>query len=231
MTGMEVEWHYNGTVIPDVKYLEYNKNFIRIVNIIHYLEINNTSRLWEKVRTVRFNWMMKRGVEGEDEDEPFYANINQVKTAVTADHLDEIEKSLDMGQKVPTVPISGDVADDVLAEAVEMYIYLIDYPSARLIAWIRIYSNFLKKSHSDLRHVLSTVADIAANQEDIRASQIAERILLRWSEILNLTNIDIQTLMLAPSKLKTTDLLSRNNTSISETSGKGKANLHNPLYS
>ena len=59
MTGMEVEWHYNGTVIPDVKYLEYNKNFIRIVNIIHYLEINNTSRLWEKVRTVRFNWMMK----------------------------------------------------------------------------------------------------------------------------------------------------------------------------
>ena len=142
---MEVEWHYNGTVIPDVKYLEYNKNFIRIVNIIHYLEINNTSRLWEKVRTVRFNWMMKRGVEGEDEDEPFYANINQVKTAVTADHLDEIEKSLDIGQKVPTVPISGDVADDVLAEAVAMYIYLIDYPSARLIAWIRIYSNFFKK--------------------------------------------------------------------------------------
>ena len=221
MTGMEVEWYYNGTVTPDIKYVEYNKNFIRIVNILHYLGINKTARLWEEVRRVKFNWMMERGVKSEDIRQS-YANVDQVDTAVTSDHLDDIVKSLDMAQEIPTTPISGGVTDAVLAEAVDMYIYLIDYPDAQLIAWIKIYSNLINNSHSDLRQILSKVGDIAANKEDTLASLIAERILLRWSEILNLTNIDIQALIHAPSKLKTKDQF-RNNNSTSDNIGKGRA--------
>ena len=190
MTGMELEWHYNGTVTPDIRYVEYNKNFIRIVNILHYLGINKTARLWDEVRKTRFNWLMNRGVEGYDGVHSFYANILQVKPDVTSDHVTEIEKSL--GLMVASAPISEDVSEDVLAEAAEMYIYLIDYPEDLMISWIRIYSDLIKNSQSDLRQVLVRVADIAANTEESRSNLMAERILRRWSEILNLTNINMK---------------------------------------
>ena len=219
MTGMEVEWHYNGTVTPDVKYLDHNKNFIRIVNILHYLGINQTARLWEEVRRVRFNWMMERGVDRVVDDtlHSFYANILQVKPAVTSDHLTEIEESLKMELEVPTVPISEEVTDQVLTEAGEMYIYLIDYPDARLRVWIEIYSDLIKDPKSDLRQILLRVADIAANTEESQAARMAQRMLMRWSDILSLTNINIQTLMVAPAG---------NNDSVPETIRKGGINFH-----
>ena len=137
--------------------------------------------------------------------------------SVTSDHLTEIEESLKMELEVPTVPISEDVTDQVLAEAGEMYIYLIDYPDARLRVWIEIYSDLIKDPKSDLRQILLRVADIAANTEESQAARMAQRMLMRWSDILSLTNINIQTLMVAPAG---------NNDSVPETIRKGGINFH-----
>ena len=98
-----------------------------------------------------------------------------------------------------------------------MYIYLIDYPDARLRVWIEIYSDLIKDPKSDLRQILLRVADIAANTEESQAARMAQRMLMRWSDILSLTNINIQTLMVAPAG---------NNDSVPETIRKGGINFH-----
>ena len=225
MTGVEIEWHYNATVTPDAEYIEDNENFIRIVNILNHLGFNMSSRLWQEIKTRRFqlissirlgvgitaslymsmyNWI------------PTYLPSNSknclVKPEFTSVHLDEIEQRLNISLPFTEIsaynrtvygPLYDSVSDEVLAEALAMYIYLVDCPDDKLKGWINTYTSLMEGDN--MVELLSTLGDVVTNSQEQADSLIARRILVSWSAMLNLTNKDIETMMIAPSKLKTSE--------------------------
>ena len=223
MTGVEIEWHYNATVTPDAEYIEDNENFIRIVNILNHLGFNMSSRLWQEIKTTRFQWISSvrledRGDYGKSKYTwiPTYHSPNskncQVKPEVTSVHLDEIEQRLNISLPFREIsaysrrvywPLYDSVSKEVLAEALAMYIYLVDCPDDKLKGWINTYTSLMEGDN--MVELLSTLGDVVTNSQEQADSSIARRILVSWSAMLNLTNKDIETLMIAPSKLKTSE--------------------------
>ena len=223
MTGVEIEWHYNATVTPDAEYIEDNENFIRIVNILNHLGFNMSSRLWQEIKTTRFQWISSvrledRGDYGKSKYTwiPTYHSTNskncQVKPEVTSVHLDEIEQRLNISLPFTEIsannrtvygPLYDSVSDEVLAEALAMYIYLVDCPDDKLKGWINTYTSLMEGDN--MVELLSTLGDVVTNSQQQADSSIARRILVSWSAMLNLTNKDIETMMIAPSKLKTSE--------------------------
>ena len=221
MTGVEIEWHYNATVTPDAEYIEDNENFIRIVNNLNHLGFNMSSRLWQEIKTTRFQWISSvrledRGDYGKSKYTwiPTYHSPNskncQVKPEVTSVHLDEIEQRLNISLPFTEIsaynnrvygPLYDSVRDEVLAEALAMYIYLVDCPDDKLKGWINTYTSLMEGDN--MVGLLSTLGDVVTNSQQQADSLIARRILVSWSAMLNLTNKDIETMMIAPSKLKT----------------------------
>ena len=223
MTGVEIEWHYNATVTPDAEYIEDNENFIRIVNILNHLGFNMSSRLWQEIKTTRFQWISSvrledRGDYGKSKYTwiPTYHSTNSknclVKPEVTRVHLDEIEQRLNISLPFTEIsaynrtvygPLYDSVSKEVLAEALAMYIYLVDCPDHKLKGWINTYTSLMEGDN--MVELLSTLGDVVTNSQQQADSSIARRILVSWSAMLNLTNKDIETLMIAPSKLKTSE--------------------------
>ena len=133
-----------------------------------------------------------------------------VKPEFTRVHLDEIEQRLNISLPFTEIsaynrrvygPLYDSVGKEVLAEALAMYIYLVDCPDDKLKGWINTYTSLMEGDN--MVELLSPLGDVVTNSQQQADSLIARRILVSWSAMLNLTNKDIETMMIAPSKLKT----------------------------
>ena len=63
MTGMKVSWHYNTSVESQSFYLDRNKNFIRMVNIIHKAEPNSVAKMWDFIKEMKASWSLDVGIK------------------------------------------------------------------------------------------------------------------------------------------------------------------------
>ena len=110
-----------------------------------------------------------------------------------------------------------------MTESLAMFVYLADCPDDRLKKWILVYSGLME--NSTVQEVLASLGDIAANTRYPQDSLIAQKILLKWSEILSLTNRDIERLMVSTSKSKSSEA-STNITSLPPNIARGLV-IHN----
>ena len=57
MTGMRVKWKYNNEYKEKQMFEDYNKNFIRLTNLLVAV---NSEILWENIKAAKVEWYIKR---------------------------------------------------------------------------------------------------------------------------------------------------------------------------
>ena len=58
--GARISWLYNSTAEPDTNYLEINKNFIKLANIVRASDLPD--QVWLLVKKARKQWMVETGI-------------------------------------------------------------------------------------------------------------------------------------------------------------------------
>ena len=122
-TGIRLSWSYDDPELePDHKYLEQNRDFIRLANILH--SQNNKDQLWSEIKTQR-----NKHLEKIDEKEHCMGDNlfnDQLKQNLIADFF----ASSSVPGGVPDTPdYETDIAAETLAEAQKMFYYLTRCPN------------------------------------------------------------------------------------------------------
>ena len=72
---MKVSWHYNTSVESQSFYLEKNKNFIRMVNIIHQARPESIGKIWDFIKEMKASWCLDVGI-----------NVGRVRGEISAEN-------------------------------------------------------------------------------------------------------------------------------------------------
>ena len=174
MPGMKVSWHYNETVLVanDLKFD--NRNFVRLVNILHLAP--SLEEVWRVVREAKYLYI---------ETISKYCKQEMIKDTIVSEKLDFIEAKLGVD---PLPEEQENVKETTLAVAGEMFVHLIYCRSHRRIqSWLQFYPDLLTNySAKALVMTLSRIASKVTELDNKFEFVLANRMLRKVWEVLEL---------------------------------------------
>ena len=174
MPGIRVSWHYNDSFIVENDYKEENRNFVRLVNILHHT--SSLEEVWLAVREAKYLYI---------ENISKYCKREMIKDSIVSEKLDFIEAKLG----VTTMPeVEESVNDTTLTVAGEMMVHLVYCHSHRRIqSWLQLYPDLLTNySAKALVMTLSRIASKVTELDNKFEFVLAKRMLRKVWEVLEL---------------------------------------------
>ena len=188
MTGMKVSWHYNTSVESQSFYLDKNKNFIRMVNIIHKAQPGSVAKMWDFIKEIKASWSLDVAIE----DALFWNEIsaeNMLKTLPISNYLRDLEIEFNL-TNISQEPMPDEIKEETYKTASDMFLYLAVYPPRyKWVGWMALYKDLLQ-TYSP-KKIVTTLAGISSNSEEIELSIF----LNQMSDILNMTYKKIESVI------------------------------------
>ena len=163
--GFSVKWYVvdkNTVEKPDLEPRDdkstqvKNKQFVRMVNIVHFALNNNITveSLWDQMKKLKNSLML--ALESYSSDICDWSRMTKI--SIVEDFLDEVERSL----KMPI--LKGAVYKDYVAEstlkiAAKIYIYLNICPTSSKKEWIQFYADLF--TNFAPRQILQSLANLS----------------------------------------------------------------------
>ena len=180
MTGMKVSWHYNTSVESHSFYLEKNKNFIRMVNIIQQAGPDSIAKIWDFIKEMKTSWSLDVGIP----DALLLDQIsgeNMLKTLPISNYLRDLEMELNL-TKISEEPLNEEIKEETYKTGSDIFLYLAIYPPQyKWFGWMALFKDLLQ-SYSP-KKIVTTLAGISSNSEEIALSNFLNHMF----DILNMT--------------------------------------------
>ena len=172
--GLRVKWHYNGSVATDKSYHTENRNFVRLVNIVHSSQ--SLGDIWTAATEAK-----RLSLEGISK----YCIHNMIKDSIVGDRLDLIEARLGVETRDEVLQT---VTSASLLTAAEIYTHLV-YCSirTRIKSWMSLYPRLLREhSAKTIIMSLARIANRVTQLDNQFEYLIAQRMLMKVWEVLQL---------------------------------------------
>ena len=211
-TGMKVKWHYEpkNELRPDDKFVEDNKLFILLANILHQSN-GQTEDIEDLVQAIR----KEKQKEKQTRNSEFCRNFENENMILTK------------YENISMKPIhSGEISEESLEAAASLYHSIVFCPDSDPLI-VKFYKNLVE--HFPLETILKTLARIllvAKEKELTEHYQTAKAILDKLTTIMNLQYRDIAVMTTGASELRLYQQL--NNYHLNNESGReGPDNFQN----
>ena len=194
MTGMKVSWHYNTSVESQSFYLDKNKNFIRMVNIIHKAEPDSVGIIWDFIKEMKASWSLDVGIKDAVLQSQISA-ANMLPALPISNYIQDLEIEFNL-TNISQVPIPDEINEETYKTGSDMFLYLAVYPPQyKWVGWMALYKDLLQ-SYSP-KKIVTTLAGISSNSDEIESSIF----LNEMSDILNMTYKKIKSVTVRKTEL------------------------------
>ena len=177
---MKVSWHYNMPAESQSYYLKMNKNFIRMVNIIHQAQPDLIDKIWGFIKEIKTSWSLEVGIY-DATSLHYITTDNMVRTSQISKYLDDLEKEFSL-TNISKEPIHDVIKEETYKIGSDMFFYLSLYPEVKWALWMGLYKDLLKSF--SLKKIVTTLAGISRNSEE---KIISNFVLDQMFEIRNMT--------------------------------------------
>ena len=180
MTGMRVSWHYNTSVESQSFYLDKNKNFIRMVNIIREAQPDKISKIWDFIKEKKVSWSLDIGINDALLLNQISAE-NMLRALPISNYLRDLEIEFNL-TNISETPIPGTINEETYKTGSELFLYLAIYPPQyKWFGWMALYRDLLQSYSA--KKIVTTLAGFSSNSEEIDLSNF----LTEMFDILNMT--------------------------------------------
>ena len=177
---MKVSWHYNMAAESQSYYLKMNKNFIRMINIIHQAQPDLIDKIWGFIKEIKTSWSLEVGIY-DVTSLNYITSDNMVRTSQISKNLDDLEKEFNL-TNISEEPIQDVIEEETYKIGSDMFFYLSLYPEYKWAGWMGLYKDLLKSF--SLKKIVTTLAGISRNSEE---KIISNFVLDQMFDILNMT--------------------------------------------
>ena len=195
MTGMKVSWHYNTSVESQSFYLDRNKNFIRMVNIIHKAEPKSVSKMWDFIKEMKASWGLDVGIK-DALVQNHRSAANMLATLPISNYIQDLEIEFNL-TNISQEPIPDEINEETYKTGSDMFLYLAVYPPQyKWVGWMALYKDLLQGFN--LKKIVTTLAGISRNSEE---KELSHYVLDQMFDILNMTYKKIESVTVRKTEL------------------------------
>ena len=195
---MRLSWHYSppppGDIQPDQRFLEANKHFILLANVIHQQDCGLTGDLQELLDDIREEKMrdMSRGCTEAKEKMKFQDLISKRYENITTEPIHK-----------------DDITEETLEIAAEIYFTVVTCPfqNSRISSILQFYRNLfetqsLETALKSLARILYVIVNENEKVYQYEEYNVAKALFDKVTTVLKLKNRDIAMMTTAASELE-----------------------------